>query len=364
MNKYDAIIVGAGIYGSVLAQQLTEQKKKVLVIDKRHHIGGNCYTEMQYGIPVHMYGGHVWNNDSDKVQDYISQFTKFNNFKCSVKVNYLNKIYSFPINLFTLHQLYGCTTPHEARTALEARKVSIDSPKNLEEWCLSQVGPEIYEIFIKGYTERQWGRSAKDLPISIIKRIPIRFDMSDHYFTTTKYEGIPIGGYTPMFERMLSGVEVQLNTDFLSEKSVFERLSDNIIYTGPIDELLDYKLGPLPYRSLRFDFRTVDGVFQGNHTVNYTHSSVPFNRIHEHCFFDLQSNPYKSVISYEFPEEWVVGKERYYPIGSDENRDLYRQYRELLPKNYLVGGRLGSYLYMDMHMVVAQALKDGENFGK
>jgi UDP-galactopyranose mutase len=360
VKPYSHIICGSGIYGSTIAQQLTEQGKKVLVIDKRNHIGGNCFTKLEHGIPVHVYGGHVFHTSSDSIYNYITRFCSLNNFRCSVKVNYLGKIYSFPISLFTLNQVYGdaCTTPQEAHTQLAKVRVANSAPSNLEEWCLSEIGPELYEIFVKGYTEKQWGRPCSQLPASIIKRLPIRTNMDTTYFHNAKYEGVPVGGYTPMFEKMLAGVEVQLNTDFLTERKTLEKLTDKIIYSGPIDEFFGYSEGVLEYRSLRFDNHVFDGDYQGNHTINYTHKDVPYTRVHEHKYFDMQPNNPKTVVSFEYPDDWVVGKERYYPITTDKNKELVAKYKEMIPSKYVFGGRLGSYQYYDIDQTIGQALKD------
>lgn len=353
---YDYLIVGTGLFGSVLARELTDVGKKVLVIDKRSHIGGNCYTKEEHGIHVHKYGGHVFHTNADYIWSYINRFGKFNDFRCKVKVNYNNKIYSFPINLFTLNQVYGVITPEEAVKKLKEVRVPIVQPSNLEEYCLSEIGPELYNIFIKGYTEKQWGRPATELPASIIKRLPVRMDMNDDYFINAKYQGIPIHGYTKIFENILEGIEVKLNVDFIDDRKSLQSIANRVIYSGPIDEYYDYCFGPLEYRSLRFEEETVDGSFQGNHTVNYTCRSIPFTRIHEHKYFDMNPSLPKSVISREYPDSWSVGKERYYPINDDLNHTLYNRYKNIDNSKVIFGGRLGRYIYWDMDQTIASAL--------
>jgi len=357
---YDYLIVGAGLFGAVCARELTDAGKKVLVIDKRNHIGGNCYTEEVSGVQVHKYGPHIFHTNSKKVWDYISKFTEFNNFVNRPKVSYKGQIFSFPINLFTLYQLYNVTTPQQAKDKLKEVSVKTDDD-SLEGHMLSTVGPEIYNTFVKGYTTKQWGRSPKNLPSFIIKRLPIRFTYDDNYFND-KYQGIPTCGYTKMFENLLEGIEVKLEVDFLS--SSFDR-SDykKIIYTGPIDAYYDYKYGALEYRSLSFEREILEGDFQGNAVVNYTEEEVPYTRIIEHKHFSDPKNSI-TVVTKEYPQEFDVagGTEPYYPVNDIKNNNKYKQYENLSTGESVVfGGRLGLYKYYDMDQVIAAALKATED---
>ena len=351
---YDYLIIGSGLFGSVCARELTDKGYKCLVIDKRDHIGGNCYTENIDGINVHKYGPHIFHTSDKKIWDYVNRFATFNNFSYRPKVNYKGNIYSFPINLMTLYQVYGVTTPDEAFRKLEDVKVDIPSPKNLEEWILSQVGPELYNIFVKGYTKKQWNKDPKDLPSSIIRRLPIRLSFEDNYYEDT-YSGIPIGGYTQIFENLLSGIEVRLQTDYFYNKDYFNDISKKIIYTGPIDRFYSYMHGKLEYRSLRFDtLRLNMPDYQGVAGVNYTDEEVPFTRIveHKHFEFGKQKN---TVVTFEYPES---NGEPYYPINDETNNSVYKKYREMMDKEtkYIFGGRLTDYKYYDMHQVIGSAL--------
>jgi len=353
---YDYIIVGSGLFGSVCAFELSKKNKKVLVLEKREHIGGNCYTEKKEGINIHKYGPHIFHTNDKKIWDYINQFAKFNNFVNRPKVNFDGSIYSFPINLFTLYQLWGVKTPKEAEEKLEQVKIKNDNPQNLEEWILSQVGTDIYEKFIKGYTTKQWGRDPKDLPASIIKRLPIRLTFDDNYFFD-KYQGIPEGGYTQIFEKLLDGIEVKTNIDFLENKEYWEKQTKKIIFTGKIDELYDYRFGKLEYRSLNFESELVEGDFQGNAIVNYTNKEVPYTRICEHKHFEFGQQPL-SIITKEFPQEYTGQNIPYYPIGDEKNTNVYKQYKSLNEQQdcYILGGRLSEYKYYDMHQIIASAL--------
>ena len=354
-NKVDYLIVGAGIYGSIFARELTNAGYKCVVIDKRNHIGGNCYTEKIEDINVHKYGPHIFHTSNKKVWDYVNNLVPFNHFSYRPKVNYKGQIYSFPINLLTLYQVYGVSTPHEAFQKLEEVKVKNDKPKNLEEWILSQVGPELYEIFIKGYTTKQWGRTPDQLPSFIIKRLPIRLTFEDSYYFDS-YQGIPIGGYTKIFEKLLDGIEVRLETDYFSNKEYFNQLANKIVYTGPIDRFYDYQFGKLEYRSLEFETRVLDiKDFQGIAGVNYTDVNVPYTRIIEHKHFEFGEQP-NTVITKEYPRN---EGEPYYPVNDIANNTRYNQYKELMDKEtkFLFGGRLADYKYYDMHQVVGSALK-------
>jgi len=351
---YDFVIVGSGIFGSICARELTDSGHKCLVLEKRDHIGGNCYTENIDGINVHKYGPHIFHTSDKKVWEYVNRFVTFNNFTYRPKVNYKGKIYSFPINLMTLYQVYGVTTPEDAIRKIEDVKVDIPNPKNLEEWILSQVGPELYNMFVKGYTKKQWKRDPKDLPSSIIRRLPIRLSFEDNYYEDT-YSGIPIGGYTKMFENLLNGIEVKLKTDYFDYKDYFDNIARKVIYTGPVDRFYSYVHGKLDYRSLRFETVSMNVPdYQGVACVNYTDESVPFTRVveHKHFEFGKQKN---TIVTFEYPES---SGEPYYPINDNINNEMYQKYRNMMDKEdkYIFGGRLADYKYYDMHQVVASAL--------
>lgn len=356
--KYDYIIIGSGLFGSVFAYKAKLSGKKILVIEKRNHIGGNVYTENNEGINVHKYGAHIWHTTSKKIHDFMSQFCEFNNFSLRVKANFNDEIYSLPVNLFTMYQLWGVTSPEQASKKLQQVRIPIDNPSNLEEWALSQVGEEIYEKFIKGYTTKQWNKSPKDLPSSIIRRLPIRLNFNDRWFPDSHiYEGIPIGGYTSIVEKMLHGVEVKLEEDFFESRKLIENLSSNIIYTGPIDKFFNYSAGRLEYRSLRFQEETHNGDYQGNAAINYTSAEIPYTRIIEHKHFEFIESD-KTIITKEYPQDYTGNNEPYYPINNDLNNNIANIYRDLSKqlKNYKFGGRLATYNYYDMHQVVASAL--------
>jgi len=363
-NKiYDFIIVGSGLFGSTFAQQAKEAGYECLIIDKRNHNAGNCYTEKVEGINVHKYGPHIFHTSDEKIWNYVNRFAKFNNYVNRPKVNYKGEIYSFPINLFTLYQLFGVKTPEEASKVLEEVKIHSDSPKNLEEWILSQVGEEIYQKFIYGYTKKQWGREPKELPSSIIKRLPIRLTFDDNYFNDV-YQGIPIEGYTKMIEKMQEGIEIRLGVDFFDGRDQFEKMAKHIVYTGPIDEFFEYQYGTLEYRSLKFETERLDiEDFQGNAVINYTEEDVPYTRICEHKHFDGVRSLH-TVITKEYPIEWTKEKERYYPVNDAENNLKYVGYRKLaetISDKYIFGGRLAEYKYYDMHQVIASALSKFKN---
>jgi UDP-galactopyranose mutase len=363
-KEYDFLIVGAGIFGSVFAQQAHENGFSCLIIDKRNHNGGNLYTENIEGINVHKYGPHIFHTSDRNIWEYVNRFSAFNSFVNRPKVNYKGDIYSFPINLFTLYQIFGVKTPEEAIKVLEEVKIHSDSPKNLEEWILSQVGKEIYEKFIYGYTKKQWGRDPKELPSSIIRRLPIRLTFDDNYFTDT-YQGIPIEGYTKMIENIQKGIELRLNIDFLKDKEYWESKAKKIVFTGSIDEFFNYEIGHLEYRSLRFESEIIEiSDFQGNALINYTQEEIPYTRICEHKHFE-NSNSKKTVITKEYPDEWNPGKEKYYPINNERNNLLYGKYKkmsEALSEKYIFGGRLAEYKYYDMHQVIGSAISKFNNF--
>ena len=355
---YDYLIVGSGLYGSVFAHEATKAGKTCLVLEKKEHIGGNIYTKNVGGINVHEYGPHIFHTSNRKIWDYVNQFATFNNFVNRPKVSYKNKLYSFPINLLTLYQLWDVKTPEQATEKLLANKVKIDNPQNLEEWCLSEIGTELYETFIKGYTQKQWKADPKELPTFIIKRIPIRTNFDDNYYFDT-YQGIPIGGYTQIIEKMLSGVEVKLNTDYLADKDNWDRIAKKILYTGPIDAYFNYQFGDLDYRTTSFEHEMVPVKdYQGNALINYTDVDVPYTRVIEHKHFD-QVNVSHTLITREYPEVWKRGLTPYYPINNEKNTKIYNQYKELTKElsNVLFGGRLAEYKYYDMHQVIASALE-------
>ena len=348
---YDYLIVGAGLFGSICARELTNAGKKVLVIDKRNHIGGNCYTENNNGINVHTYGPHIFHTSNKQVWDYIRQYADFNHFTYRPKVKYGSNIYSFPINLMTLYQMYGVTTPQQAEAILDLERIPNNKPNNLEEWIISQVGTKLYEKFIKGYTTKQWGRDPKHLPASIIKRLPIRLTYDDNYFND-RYQGIPIGGYTQIFEKLLDGIEVKLGVDYF--KAIFPE-HDKVIYTGPVDLFYDYQFGKLEYRSLRFESEYLDiNDYQGNAAINYTEADVPYTRIVEHKHFEFGKQDH-TIITREYP---TTEGEPYYPVNDEVNNNRYNMYRELMnmEEKIIFGGRLANYKYYDMHQVIASAL--------
>ena len=367
--KYDYLVVGAGLYGAVVAQQAKAHGKSVLVIDKRDNIAGNVYTEEIEGIQVHKYGAHIFHTNDKAVWNYITRFAEFNRFTNSPVANYKGELYSLPFNMYTFNKMWGVATPSEAQAKIEEQKRSanITEPKNLEEQAISLVGVDIYEKLVKGYTEKQWGRDCKDLPAFIIKRLPVRFTFDNNYFNAL-YQGIPIGGYTKMVANLLEGVEVRLGVDYLQNKAKYDALADKIIYTGAIDAYFDYQLGCLEYRSVRFETEILDiPNFQGNVAVNYTDRETPWTRIIEHKWFefgkDANGNDLpKTVISREYSSEWKLGDEPYYPVNDEKNSTLFKQYQELAnrEKKVMFGGRLGEYKYYDMDQVIAVALKKCE----
>lgn len=357
---YDYLIVGAGLYGAVFAQEAKRAGKSVLVIDKRSHIAGNVYTEKVEGINVHKYGAHIFHTSDKKIWEYVNQFAEFNNYINSPVARYKNELYNLPFNMNTFSKMWNIATPQEAKDIIASQiaDLNITEPKNLEEQALSLVGKDVYEKLIKGYTEKQWGRDCKDLPSFIIKRLPLRFIYDNNYFND-RYQGIPIGGYTKIVEKMLDGIEVRLNTNYLDNREEFDAMADKIVYTGMIDQFYDYKLGVLEYRSVRFETEELPMEnYQGNAVVNYTEREVPYTRIIEHKHFEFGKQP-TTIISREYSSEWKKGDEPYYPVNNDKNNALYQQYKELADKEHKVifGGRLGGYKYYDMDKVIAAALE-------
>lgn len=362
--NYNYLIVGSGLYGATIAQQAKKAGKSVLVIDKRPNIGGNIYTEKVEGINVHKYGAHIFHTNNKEVWDYVTSFVDFNRFTNSPVANYKGELYSMPFNMYTFNKMWGVVTPEEAAAKIEEQKKEITGePKNLEEQAISLVGRDIYEKLVKGYTEKQWGRDCKDLPAFIIKRLPVRLTFDNNYFNAL-YQGIPIGGYTKLIEKMLEGIEVRLNVDYLENKEELDKLAEKVIYTGPIDAYFDYKLGTLEYRSVRFENEILDKPnFQGNAAVNYTDRETPWTRIIEHKWFEFGKDENgndlpKTVISREYSSEWKLGDEPYYPVNDAKNSTLYEQYKALAEAedNVIFGGCLGEYKYYDMDKTIEVAL--------
>ena len=361
-KTYDYLIVGAGLYGAVAAYELKKKGFKCLVIDKRSHIGGNIYTENADGINIHKYGAHIFHTSDKKIWDYVNQFASFNNFVNSPVARFHNELYNLPFNMNTFSKLWGITTPAEAaakiKEQIEAEHLE-GEPKNLEEQALRLVGRDVYEKLVKEYTEKQWGRSCKELPAFIIKRLPVRFTFDNNYFND-RYQGIPIGGYTAMVEKMLEGTDVRLDTDYFEHRDTLDGLADKIIYTGMIDRFYDYKFGELEYRSLKFETEKLDTEnYQGVAVVNYTSHDEKFTRIIEHKHFEFGKQPV-TYITKEYPKQWEKGDEPYYPVNNDRNNELYAKYKALADKETKVffGGRLGQYKYYDMDKVIAAALED------
>jgi UDP-galactopyranose mutase len=357
--KYDYLIVGSGLFGAVFAYEMANAGKKVLVIEKRDHIGGNVYTEEREGINIHKYGAHIFHTSDKDVWDYINKFTDFNRYTNSPIAIYKDELYNLPFNMNTFHQIWGVKTPKEAKEIIEKQKeeYGVENPKNLEEQAINLVGIDIYEKLIKGYTEKQWGKKCTELPPFIIKRLPVRFTYDNNYFNDL-YQGIPIGGYTKIIEIMLKDVEVKLNTDFIEEREKWEKIASKILYTGMIDQYYDYCYGELEYRSLKFQHELKDTEnYQGNAIVNYTEAEIPYTRIIEHKHFENEITN-KSVITKEYPKTWEKGQEAYYPINDDKNTKLYEKYNKLTKeeKNTLFGGRLAKYKYYDMWEIIKEAL--------
>ena len=359
--KYDYLIVGSGLYGSIFAYEAKKAGKSVIVVEKRNHAGGNIYTEEIEGINVHKYGAHIFHTDNKEVWDYINCFTAFNNYRHKVIANYKGVIYDLPFNMNTFNQMWGVDTSEEAKAIIQEQKNGITEPKNLEEQCISMVGTDIYNTLVKGYTEKQWGRKCKDLPSFIIKRLPVRFEYNSDYFND-KYQGIPVGGYTKIIEKMLKGIEVKLNYDFLKHRNDIDY--EKLVFTGPIDAFFDYKLGHLEYRSVRFETEVLNiEDYQHNSVVNYTDKETTFTRIIEHKHFEFGNQP-KTVISKEYSSEWKPGDEPYYPVNDERNTKLYDQYKDLSKQNpnIIFGGRLGEYKYYDMDKIVEHVIGDCNSF--
>ena len=357
--KFDYLIVGAGLFGAVFAHEAKKHGKRCLVVEKRNHIAGNIYTKDTEGIQVHQYGAHIFHTSNEEVWRYVNQFARFNHFVNSPIANYKGKLYNLPFNMNTFYQMWGVKTPAEAAQKIEEQRkaAGIVEPQNLEEQAISLVGEDIYRILIKGYTEKQWGRDCRDLPASIIRRLPVRFTFDNNYFKD-RYQGIPEEGYTAMVSKMLEGIEVRLNTDFLENKEELEAMADKVVFTGPIDAYFNYTFGPLNYRSVRFETEILPiSNYQGVAVVNYNEREVPFTRIIEHKHFAFGTQE-KTVISREYPSEWQLGVEPYYPVNDAVNTALYERYKALSEMNDKVhfAGRLGQYKYFDMDKVIAEAL--------
>lgn len=357
---YDYLIVGSGLFGSIFAYEAGKKGKQCLVVEKRDHIGGNIYTKEVEGIQVHQYGAHIFHTSNREVWEYVQQFAEFNRYTNSPVANYKGEIYNLPFNMNTFNKLWGVVTPAEAKAKIEEQAAAYrtEHPANLEEQALNLVGKDIYEKLIKGYTEKQWGHRATELPPEIIKRLPVRYIYDNNYFNDI-YQGIPIGGYTAMIEKMLEKAEVRLGVDYLEHKDELDALAEKVVYTGPIDAYYGYQFGELEYRSVSFETEVLDqSNYQGNAVVNYTEYEVPYTRIIEHKHFEFGTQD-KTVISREYPAAWKKGDEPYYPVNNEKNNMLYHSYEKLAKeeKKVIFGGRLGTYKYMDMHHVVAEALR-------
>ena len=358
-REYDYLIVGAGLFGAVFAREMTDAGKRCLVIDRRDHVAGNACTETVEGIAVHRYGAHIFHTNDDAVWDYVNRFARFNRFTNSPIANYKGELYNLPFNMNTFHQMWGVTTPAQARAEIRRQQEASGDgePQNLEEQAIRLVGRDIYEKLIKGYTQKQWGRPCTELPSFIIRRLPVRFTYDNNYFNA-RHQGIPEDGYTALVERMLEGIPVRLHTDFLPRREELSALAECVLYTGPIDAYFDYRLGALEYRSLRFETELLDtDNYQGNAVVNYTDAETPYTRIIEHKHFVYGTQP-KTVITREYSAEWRPGDEPYYPVNDGKNAALYQAYRALAQREQRVifGGRLGEYRYYDMDQVVRAAL--------
>ena len=365
MKKYDYVIVGSGLFAGTFAYMATQKGKKCLVIEKRNEIGGNLFCEDVEGIHVHKYGAHIFHTSDKNVWDFVNSLVEFNRYTNSPVANYHGEMYNMPFNMNTFNKMWGCRTPEEAKRIIEEQKAVVTGePKNLEEQAISLVGTDIYTKLIKGYTEKQWGRDCKDLPSFIIKRLPVRFTYDNNYFNAL-YQGVPIGGYTEMVNKMLDGIEVNLNVDYLEDRDLWNNIAQTVVYTGPIDAFYKYCFGALQYRSVRFETELLDiPNYQGNAAVNYTDSETPWTRIIEHKWFEFGKNEKgedipRTVISRELSSEWKLGDEPYYPVNDDFNNSLYFKYKELSDKerNIIFGGRLAEYKYYDMDAVIASALE-------
>jgi len=358
----DVLIVGSGMFGAVFARQCLDAGKSVRVLERRDHVAGNCYTKNVDGIEQHVYGPHIFHTNSPKIWDYVQQFGRFNSFVNRPKVNYHSKLYSFPINLFTLYQLWNVSTPEEAREALDKVRVPIAEPKNLEEWALSQVGEELYQTFIYGYTKKQWMREPRELPASIIKRLPIRLNFDDNYFTD-RYQGIPEAGYTALLGNMLVGARIELGVDYLFARDYWDAQAKTVVFTGCLDEFYGYRYGHLDYRTLRFETVRENIVdYQGNAVINYT-GREPYTRVVEHKHFSGAQTPH-TLVTREYPEVWQPGSVPYYPVNDDKNSALYARYAAVARQEtkYIFGGRLAEFRYYDMHQVIGSALASAAHF--
>lgn len=363
-KDYDYLIVGSGPYGAIWAHEAAKKGKKSLIIEKRSHVGGNMYTYKKYGINVHAYGAHIFHTDNKEIWEYINQFSEFNGYVNQVIANYHGELYNLPFNMNTFYQMWGVKTPLEAKNKIEEQKKEIGFdriPKNLEEQAISLIGTDIYKKLIKGYTEKQWGKSAKELPSFIIRRLPVRYTFDNNYFNH-RFQGVPVDGYTAIFDKMLDStlIDVIYDIDFFSDKTVFMEEFSKIIYTGMIDQFFDYKFGELEYRSVRFENQVLDlDNAQGNAVINYTDSETPYTRIMEWKHFDGKSDKDKTILTKEYPQEWDKTKEAYYPVNDQKNSDIFKKYRKEAKKQNQVhfGGRLGNYQYYDMDMVFSAALK-------
>ncbi|TFF33393.1 UDP-galactopyranose mutase [Mucilaginibacter psychrotolerans] len=359
-KQYDYLVVGSGLFGAVFAHQAKIAGKKCLVIDKRSHAGGNVYNEEIAGINVHAYGAHIFHTNDKTIWDYVNSFVTFNHYVNSPIAIYGEELYNLPFNMNTFYQLWGIKTPDEAKKKIQEQiaHLNIKAPANLEEQALLLVGTEIYEKLIKGYTEKQWGRPATELPAFIIKRLPIRFTFNNNYFFD-KYQGIPIGGYNKLIEGLLDGTEVRLNVNYFNQRDEWDALADKLVFSGNIDQFYDYRFGQLEYRSLRFEHEVYNqDNFQGNAVVNHLDKAVPYTRTIEHKHFEFGTQP-QTVVTKEYPQEWTPEKEAYYPINDERNSALFKKYEQLSTQetNVIFGGRLAEYRYYDMHQIVASALK-------
>jgi len=361
MLQYDYLIVGAGLFGSMFAYCAHKAGKQVLVIDRNSHIGGGCYTENVGGINVHKYGPHIFHTSNEDVWKFVNNLVPFNNFINSPIACYKGKYYNLPFNMNTFRQLWGVNTPDEAKAIIDRQRAEyadIEEPKNLEQQALKLAGRDIYETLIKGYSEKQWGMKATEIPAFVIRRLPFRFEFNNNYFNDT-YQGIPIGGYTQIFEKLLSGCEVRLNTDYFANRQYFNNLAKTIVFTGQIDAYYDYRFGELDFRSLRFEHKMLKGVvdFQGNAVVNYTEAEVPYTRCIEHKHFEFGTQP-DTIVTYEYSQKWERGASPYYPINNERNNAIYQQYAALAEqdKNVIFGGRLAEYKYYDMHQIIEKVL--------
>jgi len=355
---YDFLIVGAGLFGSVFAHEASQRGKRCLVLDRRNHIGGNVFCQNVEGITVHKYGPHVFHTNDKSVWEYMCRFAEFNRYTNSPVANYRGELFNLPFNMNTFYKLWGVTTPDAAREIIDRQRAGIENPRNLEEQAISLVGTDIYDKLIKGYTEKQWGRKCSELPAFIIRRLPVRFTFDNNYFNDS-FQGIPIGGYNKIIEKLLERCDVKLGADFFDDESRYRHIADKIVFTGMIDEFYGYRYGALQYRSLSFETEVLDiPNFQGNAIVNYTSADVPYTRIIEHKHFEFGSQS-KTVITREYPMEWSHGDEPYYPVNDDDNTAVYNKYLALAEneKDVIFGGRLGTYRYLDMWQVVSEALK-------